>query len=147
VLQGLAEGDPIFDLVLLIAETAEKLKGPDPKKLSELLFNHAAQLTAAKSAMAQALDAMKKHEATAEARAAELGELMAAVRAEAEKDREERKKTSDLLTRRTEELGQAYNRCRRSQKRLSWGALALAAGIGFVAYPFIDRLLLAPFGL
>ena len=141
VLQGLAEGDPIFDLALLIAKTTEKLKGPDPKKLSELLFNHAAQLERAKSSIAQTLEALNKHEATLDSRADELAELAAGVKAAMEKDREERRKTSDLLDMRTESLVKAFDRLTRAQKRLSWGHFALSAAVGFVFYPFADRLL------
>jgi ABC-type transporter Mla subunit MlaD len=147
VLQGLAEGDPVFDLALLIAKTAEKLKGPDPKKLSELLFNHAAQLERAKSSMAQTLEALKQHGAAFEARATELDERMAEVQTAIEKDQKLRKTAIDLLNKRASELEQAFHRLHRSKKRLGWGAILLAAGAGFVAYPFIDRLFLAPFGL
>jgi ABC-type transporter Mla subunit MlaD len=147
VLLGLAEGDPIFDLALLIAKTAEKLKGPHLKKLSELLFDHAAQLERARSSMAQTLEALKKHEANAAARVNELDERMAEVKAAVEKDCEERKAAAENLNRRAEQLEQVCRRLTQAQKRLARGWLLLAAGAGFVLYPFIDRLLLAPFGL
>jgi hypothetical protein len=145
--KNLANDDPFFELVIILAQFFESVKGPSPKKLSELLLNHAAQLSSAKSAMAASLEALKKHEADAEARAAELGERTAEVKAAIDKDQEERRKTSDLLSRRTADLEHACNRLRRARTRLSWGWLALAAGAGFVAYPFVDRFLLSPFGL
>jgi hypothetical protein len=147
VRQGLAEDDPIFGLALAVAQISGAINGPDAKKFSELLLRHSAALNGAKTSIAQTLESLQKLEADATARVVELEECMAEVRAAVDKDREDRKAAAQNQNRRAEQLEQACICLTRAQKRLSWGWLAVAAGVGFVLYPFIDRLLLAPFGL
>lgn len=143
----LGRGDPqsypvqFLTLLKAYAGAVERQPALVKKALESALQDGARLLEVHREKVTQAEAALAKRAKDAQDRADRLEEFVAEIKTAIDQDREDRRKTAAQLLQKMEALERANAQSNAPRRRYGWGRLALAAAVGFVLYPFADRIL------